>query len=105
MAKVLDDNNFDAEVKNSSGLYFVDFWAEWCGPCQAMLPVFEEFGEEMKDKVATWKVNVEEAPWVQWAYRVMSIPTLILFKDWEPIEQLIWAQTKEQMTEVVEKHS
>jgi len=105
MATVLNDENFEAEVKGSKGLYFVDFWAEWCGPCQAMLPVFEEFGEEMKDTVATGKLNVEEAPGTQAAHRVMSIPTLILFKDGEPIEQLVGSQTKEQLAEVVAKHS
>jgi thioredoxin 1 len=104
MATVLTEENFESEVKNSKGLYFVDFWAEWCGPCQAMLPVFEAFGEEMSDKVSVGKVNVDEAQAIAQSHRVMSIPTLILFKDGEPVEQLIGAQNKEQLQETVEKH-
>jgi len=104
MATVITDDNFEAEVSNSSGLVLVDFWAEWCGPCQAMLPVFEEFGKEMEGKISVWKVNVDEAQAVAQANRVMSIPTLILYKDGTAVDQLIGAQSKEQLAAVVEKH-
>ena len=102
MATVITEDNL-AEV-TGSGLVLVDFWAEWCGPCQAMMPVFEAFGEEMGDKVTLAKVNIDEVTSVAAQYRVMSIPTFILFKDGEPVEQLVGSQTKEQLSETVNKH-
>jgi len=71
----------------------VDFWAEWCAPCQAMLPILSEFAEQYWDKVKVCKVNVDEAPEIAWQFRIMSIPTLIAFKDGEILGQpMIWGQ-------------
>lgn len=104
MAKAFDDNNFEAEVVNSSGVVVVDFWAEWCGPCQTMLPILEDFATDMEWKVTVGKLNVDNSPATAQGYRVMSIPTIIVFKDWKPVEQMVGVQDKAKLTEVCEKH-
>lgn len=99
---VLDENNFDSEV--SSGLVLVDFWAEWCGPCQQMLPILSDFASEMWDKVKVCKVNVDDNPNLASKYRVMSIPTLIVLKDSELVEQMVWVQQIDQLKSSLEKY-
>ena len=99
---VLNESNFDESIKD--GVTLVDFWAEWCGPCQMMLPILADFAEEMWDKMKVWKVNVDENWTIASKFRVMSIPTLILFKDWEPVEQLVWVQQVETLKEIVSKY-
>lgn len=99
---VLTEENFNDKI--ASGVALVDFWAEWCGPCQQMLPVLGEFAKEMGDKVTVGKVNVDEAQAIAQSYRVMSIPTLIVFKDGQPVEQLVWVQELSKMKEITEKH-
>ncbi len=98
----LDENNFDSEIK--SGVVLVDFWAEWCGPCQMMLPILSDFAEEMWDKMKVWKVNVDENPALAQKFRVMSIPTIVVLKDWEMVEQLVWVQQKEVLVDVCSKY-
>lgn len=103
MAKVLNVENFDETIKE--GVTLVDFWAEWCGPCQQMLPTLEDFSNDMEWKMTVAKVNVDEASELAARYRVMSIPTLLLFKDGELVEQpMIWVQSKEALQSVCEKH-
>lgn len=104
MTKILDDNNFEAEVLNTSGVTLVDFWAEWCGPCQAMLPTLDAFANDMEWKMAVGKINVDNSPTTAQSFRVMSIPTLIVFKDGKAVDQLVWVQTKEQLATACEKH-
>ena len=104
MTKILDDSNFEAEVVNTSGVTLVDFWAEWCGPCQAMLPTLDAFANDMEGKMSVGKINVDDSPTTAQWYRVMSIPTLIIFKDGKAVDQLVWVQTKEQLTAACEKH-
>ncbi len=99
---VLTEETFNDEV--ASGVVLVDFWAEWCGPCQQMLPVLGEFAKEMGDKMKVGKVNVDEAQAVAQSYRVMSIPTLMVFKDGKPVEQLVGVQELSKMKEICEKH-
>jgi thioredoxin 1 len=67
----------------------VDFWAEWCGPCQLMLPILDELTTTMEGKAKIGKVNVDEASSLAAQFRVMSIPTLIIFKDGQPVEQMV----------------
>jgi len=62
MTKILDDSNFEAEVVNTSGVTLVDFWAEWCGPCQAMLPTLDAFANDMEGKMSVGKINVDDSP-------------------------------------------
>ena len=96
----LTKDNFSVETQE--GLVLIDFWAEWCGPCQGMMPVLADFEEKTGVKVG--KINVDEQNDLAAEYRVMSIPTLILMKDGKAVEQLIGAQTLESLTEMLEKH-
>ncbi|MBU4331953.1 thioredoxin [Patescibacteria group bacterium] len=98
------DQNFEQEVIKSETPVLVDFFADWCGPCQMMHPIIEELAEEMKDKkVKIGKLNVDEAPETAGKYNVMSIPTLIIFKGGEPVETMAGAQSKEALVEKLEK--
>lgn len=99
---ILNQENFQNEI--SSWVVLVDFWAEWCGPCQMMLPILEDFAWEMQWKMKVWKVNVDENPALAQSFRVMSIPTLIVLKDWKPVEMMVWIKQKEELKEIVSKH-
>jgi len=102
MAIVLNNDNFNETIKE--GVTLVDFWAEWCGPCQMMLPILEDFSKDMEGKMKVGKVNVDENPEIAGQFRVMSIPTLIVFKDGEPVETLVWVKQKEELAEVCGKY-
>ncbi len=93
-------DNFEAET--SKDMILLDFWAEWCGPCQAMMPTLAEL-EKSGTKV--WKINVDEQQELAAQFRVMSIPTFILFKDGKAVEQIIGGQSLEQLQTIVKKHS
>ena len=95
----LDDATFDEHVKASDVPVLVDFWAEWCGPCKMIAPVLEEIAEEQAGKLQIGKINIDDNLDVTRRYDVMSIPTLILFKDGEPKARLIGAKPKGQLLE------
>lgn len=102
---VLTDNTFKEEVEESKGLVLVDFWAVWCYPCQILGPIIEELAGEMKDKVKVMKLNVDENPQTSMKFNVMSIPTVILFKDGKAVETLIGVQPKKNYEDIINKHS
>jgi len=102
---ILTDQNFDQEVLKSNVPVLVDFWAPWCGPCQMMGPIVEEIGKEISDtKVKIGKLNVDENQVIAGKYQVMSIPTFLLFKGGEVIDQMIGGVPKEKLKGMVEKH-
>lgn len=101
-AIILNEENFKETI--STWVSLVDFWAEWCGPCQMMLPIISDFAEKMDWKMKVAKLNVDENPNIAAQFRVMSIPTLILFKDWKAVEQMIWVQQLQQLEEISEKY-
>jgi thioredoxin 1 len=90
----LDDATFDEHVKAADVPVLVDFWAEWCGPCKMIAPVLEEIAEEQAGKIEIVKLNIDDNLDVTRRYDVMSIPTLILFKDGEPQARLVGAKPK-----------
>jgi len=90
--KTLTDATFDGEI--AAGSIIVDFWAPWCGPCRMVGPVIDEIAQEHGDTVTVGKVNVDENPTTAQKYGIMSIPTIILFKDGEPAKKVIGARSK-----------
>jgi thioredoxin 1 len=103
MAMQFTDQNFEQEVLKSEKPVLVDFWAAWCGPCQMMGPIIEELAEELKDKYKIGKLNVDENRETAAKYNIMSIPTLIIFKNGEVVKQLVGVQAKESLKEELEK--
>jgi thioredoxin 1 len=93
MSEAVTEATFDEQVLQSEKPVIVDFWAEWCGPCHAVAPVLEKIVEEHED-IALVKVNIDEEQELASRYGVMSIPTMILFKDGEPSAAVIGAQPK-----------
>jgi len=92
--KTLTDATFDNEVNGSPTPMIVDFWAPWCGPCRMVSPVIEEIAEDHDGKVAVGKVNVDENPGIASRFGIMSIPTIILFKDGQAAKKVIGARPK-----------
>ncbi|WP_138415440.1 thioredoxin [Aquibacillus sediminis] len=97
------DENFNKET--SEGVVLADFWAPWCGPCKMIAPVLEEIDGEMSDKVKIVKLDVDENQETAGKFGVMSIPTLLLFKDGEVVEQVVGFQPKEALEELINKHA
>jgi thioredoxin 1 len=93
----LDDATFDEHVNGSDVPILVDFWAEWCGPCKMIAPILDEIAEEQGGKLQIGKLNIDDNLEVSQRFDVMSIPTLILFKDGKPQVRLIGAKPKGQI--------
>ncbi len=99
MSKVLhlDENSFSKEVLEENGLVLVDFWASWCGPCKMLGPILDELSEEINTKIC--KVNVDEVDTLAREYGIRSIPTMIIFKDGKPVDQLVGLMQKDSLKE------
>ena len=97
----LTNENFEKEVINSKKTILVDFWASWCGPCQMIAPIVEEISNEMLGKIEIGKLNVDEQPEIAIKYDVMSIPTLILFKEGKIFDTIIGYHTKKEILEFI----
>ncbi|QDP40805.1 thioredoxin [Radiobacillus deserti] len=97
------DATFNEET--GQGLVLADFWATWCGPCKMIAPVLEEIDGEMNDKLKIVKLDVDENQETASKFGVMSIPTLLLFKDGEVVDQVVGYQPKEALEELINKHA
>ncbi|MBV1852217.1 thioredoxin [Catellatospora sp. KI3] len=101
-AKAVTDASFVADVLQSDKPVLVDFWAEWCGPCRKVAPVLEEIATEMKDQVTIVKLDIDANPETARAYRVMSVPTLTLFKGGQPVQSVAGARPKGDIVRLIE---
>lgn len=99
----LTNENFEASVLQAQKPVFVDFWAPWCGPCKVMSPIVEELAEEIDD-VIVGKVNVDESSEIAQKYNILSIPTFIIFKGGQVVEQFSGSMSKDQLRVKIEKH-
>jgi thioredoxin 1 len=104
MKEIISTQQFEQEVLNSTNPVFVDFWAEWCGPCRAVSPAVEELSGEFKDKVNFVKVNVDENNDLAQKYSVFSIPTLAIFENGKVIAQSAGAASKDSIRSYIDKN-
>ena len=100
MAKVATNTNF-TELLQDSKLVIVDFWAVWCGPCRMLSPILDEVEEEMADQITVVKVNVDDADEIAAQYRIMSIPTLLFFKNGQVVDKTVGAMPKPALVEKI----
>ncbi len=101
----VQDTDFQSQVLESNSLVLVDFWADWCGPCKALGPKLEELAEsDFKDKVLVAKLNVDQNPETAAKYSIRSIPTMMLFKAGEVVDQAVGNLSKEELVKWVEPH-
>ncbi len=91
---ILSDATFDEAVAGSDTPVLVDFWAEWCGPCKMVAPTLAEIADEQRGKLTVAKLNVDDNPDVARRFEVMSIPTLLVFKDGQPAKRIVGAKGK-----------
>lgn len=103
MAIQVNDSNFDAVVLQAQLPVLVDFWAPWCGPCRAIGPIIDELATEYEEKILVAKLNVDESPTTPGKYGIRAIPTLILFKNGEVVEQVTGAVSKTSITTMIEQ--
>lgn len=101
MATPVTDANFESDVLKSSLPVLVDFWAPWCGPCRAIGPVIDELAVEFEGKVAIFKMNVDENPATPGNFGIRAIPTLILFKNGQVVEQVTGAVSKSNLKDLI----
>lgn len=97
----LTETTFDEVVNGSSAPVVVDFWAEWCGPCKMIAPILDEIATEQGDSVKITKINVDENPAIAQRFGVMSIPTLLVFRDGEVDKRIVGAKGKMQLLEEI----
>lgn len=99
---IINKSNFDSEVLKSDKKVLVDFWAPWCGPCRMLLPVIEEIAEE-RDDIKICKINVDDESELAASFGIMSIPTLLVFKNGKVVKKSLGAKSKEDVLELLDE--
>ena len=103
MALTLNQENFKAEVLDYQGVAMVDFWAPWCGPCRMVAPIIDQLAEEYAGKVKIGKVNTDENMALSTEYQIMTIPTMLVFKDGKVVDTINGALPKQRIAAVLDK--
>lgn len=101
---IFTDENFAKDVLKHDTLVLVDFWAAWCAPCKAMLPVIENLAKSYSGKLKVGKINIDEQPTTPSKYAVQAIPTVLLFKNGEVVDKIIGLNNKAKFEEMLTKH-
>lgn len=104
MAVEITDSNFKENVLDNNGVALIDFWAEWCGPCRLIGPVVEELSKEYEGKATIGKLNVDDNREVAAQYGIMSIPTLLIFKNGQVVEKHVGLATKNDLKRKIDAH-
>jgi thioredoxin 1 len=102
--QTLTDSNFDQSITTSSKPVLVDFWAEWCGPCRRLAPTVDELATDYDGRVVVAKMNVDENPATPMRFSIRGIPTLLLFKGGQIVEQIVGLADKDTLKKMIEKH-
>ncbi len=102
MSLEINEKDFNQSVVESKGVTIVDFWAPWCGPCQAMGPILESLAKRLEGKAKVYKLNVDENQSIASRFGVMSIPTIVLFLDGKEVDRKIGLQSEEGLVEAIE---
>jgi len=103
MALEVTDSNFKSEVEDAKGLIMVDFWAPWCGPCQAAGPIMEALANDFKDKIKIVKLNVDDNQNTASKFGVMSIPTFVFLKDGKEVERKVGLPSQDVLKEIIDR--
>ncbi|HOV27930.1 MAG TPA: thioredoxin [Pseudobacteroides sp.] len=101
---VITKDNFENEVMKSDKPVLVDFWASWCGPCMAIAPIIDTLADEYDGKMKVCKVNVDNEGELTKKYRVMSIPTILIFKNGEVVDKIVGSRSKSEFEDVIQKN-
>ncbi|HKL93863.1 MAG TPA: thioredoxin [Clostridia bacterium] len=104
MSIVLTKENFDTTIENSAKPVLVDFWATWCGPCKMLGPIIEEISVDYKDKAVVAKLNVDDEGEIAEKFGIMSIPSVLIFKNGQLVEKMIGFRKKEQIAAIIDKY-
>ncbi|MEM4991931.1 thioredoxin [Priestia sp. SB1] len=98
----LNKDNFTSEI--GEGVVLVDFWAPWCGPCKMIAPILNQLDQDLNGKAQIKKLNIDEYGEIAQQYEIMSIPTMLVFKDGKPVDKALGYQPKENLANLLEKH-
>ena len=104
MAKMINTNEFTAEVENKNGVILVDFFATWCGPCKMLAPVYSELSEEMAGKAEFLKVDIDESMDLARKFSITTVPTVVVFKDGKEMDRLVGFIPKDSLKQKVESY-